>query len=618
MTNYKAFSQGEASPFTELPIQYADFAVWQREWLSGEVLDGQLEYWREKLKGSEPLLQLPTDRPRPPVQTYEGEKLSVQFGADLLEELRNLSGKETTTLFMTLVAAFQTLLYRYTNQEDILVGTPIAGRNKQETEQLIGYFINTLVLRTDMSGQPSFRELLARVRETALGAYANQDVPFEKLLDELQLERSMSYSPLFQVMFILQNIPMQVDPVDDIQISSFDVGAEAVTSKFDLTVTMVETSAGLIATLEYNKALFDHSTIVRMVDHFHKLLEEIIANPDQSIILLPLMREEEEQRLITEWNRTEAPYPKEKCVYEMIEDMVAKAPDNIALIVGDQTTTYGELNRQANKLAHYLRKQGVGPEVLVGVCAQRTTEMMIGLLAIMKAGGAYVPIDPSYPADRIAYIIEHSQVPVLLTQEKLVPTLPEHNAKVICLDNDWEAVADESEENPTKLGNSDNLIYVIYTSGSTGNPKGVALEHRSVSYFLSWAHDTFTPEEMSGVLFSTSICFDLSVYEMFATLTMGGKVIMAENALQLPSLPAADQVTLINTVPSAAMELVRMNGIPASVRVMNLCGEPLSNKLAQELYAFENVEKVFNLYGPTEDTVYSTHSIVKKEPSANH
>ncbi|EJL20546.1 amino acid adenylation enzyme/thioester reductase family protein,thioester reductase-like protein [Brevibacillus sp. BC25] len=612
MTNYKAFSQGVASPFTELPIQYADFAVWQREWLSGEVLDGQLEYWREKLKGSEPLLQLPTDRPRPPVQTYEGEKLSIQFGADLLEELRNLSGKETTTLFMTLIAAFQTLLYRYTNQEDILVGTPIAGRNKQETEQLIGYFINTLVLRTDMSGQPSFRELLARVRETALGAYAHQDVPFEKLLDELQLERSMSYSPLFQVMFILQNIPMQIDPVHDIQMSSFDVGAEAVTSKFDLTVTMLETSDGLIATLEYNKALFDHSTIVRMVDHFHKLLEEIVANPDQSITLLPLMREEEEQRLITEWNRTEAPYPKEKCVYEMIEDMVAKAPDNIALIVGDQTTTYRELNRQANQLAHYLRKQGVGPEVLVGVCAQRTTEMMIGLLAIMKAGGAYVPIDPSYPADRIAYIIEHSQVPVLLTQEKLLPTLPEHNAKVICLDNDWEAVAEESEENPTKLGNSDNLIYVIYTSGSTGNPKGVALEHRSVSYFLSWAHDTFTPEEMSGVLFSTSICFDLSVYEMFATLTMGGKVIMAENALQLPALPAANQVTLINTVPSAAMELVRMKGIPASVRVMNLCGEPLSNKLAQELYTFENVEKVFNLYGPTEDTVYSTHSIVKK------
>ena len=612
MTNYKAFRQGEASPLGELPIQYADFAVWQREWLSGEVLAEQLGYWREKLKGSEPLLQLPTDRPRPPVQTYEGEKMSVQFGAELLEQLQSLSRKEGATLFMTLFAAFQTLLYRYTNQDDILVGTPIAGRNKQETEQLIGYFINTLVLRTDMSGHPSFRELLARVRETALEAYAHQDVPFEKLLDELQLERSMSYSPLFQVMFILQNIPVQAEPAGDIQLSSFDLELGAVTSKFDMTVTMVETPDGLLATLEYNKALFDSSTITRMVEHFHKLMEEIVANPDQSITLLPLMREEEEQLLITEWNRTEVPYSREKCVHEMIEEMVSKAPDSIALIVGEQRVTYGELNRQANQLAHYLRKQGVGPEVLVGICAERTVEMMIGLLAILKAGGAYVPIDPAYPAERIAYIIGHSQIPVLLTQEHLLPTLPEHQANVICLDRDWATVAVESEENPGKLATSDNLIYVIYTSGSTGNPKGVALEHRSVIYFLSWAHDTYTPEEMSGVLFSTSICFDLSVYEMFATLTMGGKVIMAENALQLPALPAADQVTLVNTVPSAATELVRMKGIPASVRVINLCGEPLSNRLAQELYAFPHVEKVFNLYGPTEDTVYSTHAIVTK------
>ncbi|MDH6349569.1 linear gramicidin non-ribosomal peptide synthetase LgrD [Brevibacillus sp. 1238] len=612
MTNYKAFRQGEASPLGELPIQYADFAVWQREWLSGEVLAEQLGYWREKLKGSEPLLQLPTDRPRPPVQTYEGEKMSVQFEAELLEQLQSLSRKEGATLFMTLFAAFQTLLYRYTNQDDILVGTPIAGRNKQETEQLIGYFINTLVLRTDMSGHPSFRELLARVRETALEAYAHQDVPFEKLLDELQLERSMSYSPLFQVMFILQNIPVQAEPAGDIQLSSFDLELGAVTSKFDMTVTMVETPDGLLATLEYNKALFDSSTITRMVEHFHKLMEEIVANPDQSITLLPLMREEEEQLLITEWNRTEVPYSREKCVHEMIEEMVSKAPDSIALIVGEQRVTYGELNRQANQLAHSLRKQGVGPEVLVGICAERTVEMMIGLLAILKAGGAYVPIDPAYPAERIAYIIGHSQIPVLLTQEHLLPTLPEHQANVICLDRDWATVAVESEENPGKLATSDNLIYVIYTSGSTGNPKGVALEHRSVIYFLSWAHDTYTPEEMSGVLFSTSICFDLSVYEMFATLTMGGKVIMAENALQLPALPAADQVTLVNTVPSAATELVRMKGIPASVRVINLCGEPLSNRLAQELYAFPHVEKVFNLYGPTEDTVYSTHAIVTK------
>ncbi|RNB59090.1 amino acid adenylation domain-containing protein [Brevibacillus gelatini] len=612
LANYKAFSQGEASPLPQLPIQYADFAVWQREWLSGEVLAEQLHYWREKLKGSEPLLQLPTDRPRPPVQTYEGEKLSVQFDAELLEQLQALSRKEGATLFMTLLAAFQTLLYRYSNQEDILVGTPIAGRNKQETEQLIGYFINTLVMRTDMAGQPSFRVLLARVRETALEAYAHQDVPFEKLLDELQLERSMSYSPLFQVMFILQNIPVAVEPAGDIQLSSFDIDMGAVTSKFDLTMTMVETADGLLATVEYNKALFDKATIARMVNHFHKLMEEIVANPDQSITLLPLMREEEEQLLITEWNRTEVPYSREKCVHEMIEEMAAKAPDSVALIVGEQRVTYGELNKQANKLAHYLRKQGVGPEVLVGICAERTVEMMIGLLAILKAGGAYVPIDPAYPAERIAYIIEHSRIPLLLTQEKLLPTLPAHEAQVICLDSDWEAVAHESEQNPGKLATSDNLIYVIYTSGSTGNPKGVALEHRSVIYFLRWAHDTFTPEEMSGVLFSTSICFDLSVYEMFATLTMGGKVIMAENALHLPTLPAADEVTLINTVPSAAAELVRMKGIPSSVRVVNLCGEPLSNKLAQELYTFPHVEKVVNLYGPTEDTVYSTHAIVEK------
>ncbi len=608
---YRARVEATVPSVPSLPLQYADYSVWQRNWLRGDALNTQLEYWKEQLKDAPQVLELPTDRPRPPFETFRGEVAQFNLSKELSGKLAALSRSHGTTLFMTLLAGFQALLSRYSGQEDVVLGTAIANRTHPDLENVIGFFLNTLPLRTRLDGDPSFAEILARTKETALGAYAHQDVPFEKLVEELNPERNLSHSPLVQVYFVLQNAPMEGLQLAGLDLKHVPSGIKTV--KGDMYLSMVETSQGLEGRLEYSTALFDDGTISRLIEHFRVLLEAAVADPALTLSQLPLMSHEERHRILVEWNATQAAFPLELSLTGLFERQVERTPTAAALIAGDERLSYAELNRRANQLAHLLQKRGVGPETLVGVFLERSVDMVVAILAILKAGAAYVPIDPAYPKQRIGFIVEDGKLQLILTQQSLVDGLPPHSAELLCLDTGWTAIGAESDRNLPCLSRPENLAYVLFTSGSTGRPKGVALEHRSASTFVQWAQTVFTPEELSGTLLSTSICFDLSVFELFVPLSVGGKVILSQNALYLPSLPGANEVTLINTVPSAIAELLRMNAIPESVTTINLAGEALPSSLVQELYQKTRVRKVYNLYGPTEDTTYSTYTLVPRD-----
>ncbi|NJM19925.1 MAG: amino acid adenylation domain-containing protein [Richelia sp. SM1_7_0] len=493
---YSNFCNEEPISYPELPVQYVDFAAWQRQWLQGEVLENQISYWLKQLENAPKVLELPTDYPRPKIQTFRGATYSFKLSTELSAKLNKLSQQQGTTLFMTLLAGFQTLLYRYTAQEDIVVGSPIANRNRAELEGLIGFFVNTLVLRTNLAGNPSFEELLKRVREVALGAYAHQDLPFELLVERLQPQRDLSHAPLFQVMFVLQNAPMSALELPGLTLTPLEGDND--TSKFDLTLYMTETESGLVGSLEYNTDLFEKNTIQRMVSHLQTLLSGIVANPQQRLSELPLLTESEQHQLLREWNNTKAEYPL-LCIHELFEAQVEKTPLSVAVIFEDQQLTYDELNSKANQLAHYLRSLGVKPEVLVGICVERSLDMVIGLLAILKAGGAYVPLDPSYPTERLAYMLEDSQPSVLLTQQYLLESLSFHKAQVICIDSGWEQIIDKSTENPASNTTIDNLAYVIYTSGSTGQPKGVLGLHKGVINRCQWMWQNYPSKKKKFV-----------------------------------------------------------------------------------------------------------------------
>lgn len=609
---YEAYTTGvSATPLLPLPIQYVDYAQWQRDWLQGEMLEAQLDYWKKQLEGVAPVLALPTDHSRPPVQTYQGAAYAFTLPDGLTEPLKRLSQQEQATLFMTLLTAFKVLLYRYTSQSDIVVGTPVAGRNRLELEGLIGFFVNTLVLRTDLSGNLSFRELLRRVREMALAAYDHQDVPFARLVQELQPERDLSYNPLFQVMFALENEPPPMPELIGLDVES--VAIERGTTQFDLSLMVEAIEGSLKGTLRYNTDLFESAMIVRMAGHLEQLLKGIVANPDQPIGLLPLLTEAERHQILVEWNDTKRDYPQDKCIHELFEEQVERTPEATAVIFEDQTLTYRELNQRANQLAHYLRQMMVGPEVLVGICMERSIEMVVGILGILKAGGAYVPLDPNYPQERLNFMLEDTEAAVLITQEHLKDKLPAgHQAKLVFLNAEWEKLKYESELNLNNTATSQNLAYVIYTSGSTGKPKGVAIIHQNTVALLSWAARVFTSEELKGVLAATSICFDLSVYELFFPLSQGGTIVLVRDALCLLTLPTRELVTLINTVPSVMNELVRANTIPDSVKTVNLAGESLKRELVQQVYQQTKVQRVYNLYGPSEDTTYSTFVLVQR------
>jgi hypothetical protein len=420
-TLYEAFSNNLSSPLPELPIQYADFAVWQRNWLQGEVLQSQLAYWKQQLAGELPILRLPTDYPRPAIQTDRGAAQTFALSEDLVQSLKSLSRRNKVTLFMTLLAVFQTLLYRYTWQDDIVIGAPIANRTRVEVERLIGFFANTLVLRTDLSGNPSFQELLSRVREVALGAYAHQDLPFEKLVEEINPARDLSRNPLFQLIFNLQNPARQEIQLSGLCLSLLPAHNES--AKFDLSLSILDREEGPTATVTYNTDLFNSATISRMCGHFQTLLQGIVTNPEQRLSDLPILTEAERRQLLVEWNNTTQDYAKDKYIHELFEAQVERSPEAVAVVFEDKQLTYRELNRRANRLTHCLQKLGVGPDALVGICVERSLDMIVGLLAILKAGGAYVPLDPAYPKERLAFMLEDSQAKALLTQQQLVKEL---------------------------------------------------------------------------------------------------------------------------------------------------------------------------------------------------
>jgi amino acid adenylation domain-containing protein len=624
---YRAFHDGQPSPLPPLPVQYADFAAWQRGWLAGDVLDTQLAWWRGQLAGLPAVLELPTDRPRPAVQSFRGASVALVLPAGLARDLAALARRRGATFYMALLAGFQALLARHGAGEDIPIGSPVANRTRAELEPLIGFFVNTLVLRGDLTGsgagpdyadlladarpgyagglvgaRPGYAGLLARTREATLGAYAHQDVPFEKLVEVLQPERSLAHAPLFQVMLILQNAPGGALDLPGLTLAPVPAAIEA--EKFDLTWTFWETAEGLQGGLSYARDLFDRATAERLAGRFAILLAGAVADPETAYLDLPLLTEQERNQLLVDWTNT-GEIDGEGTLAGLFAAQAARTPEAQALIVGDERLTYAELAARAASLARHLCHLGVGPEERVAVCANRSADLIVALLAVLEAGGAYVPIDPAYPKDRQRLMLEDSRAAVLLTQEPLLSSLPGTGARVVLLDRSNPFQPKLPREAATELL-PDNLAYFIYTSGSTGRPKGVAIAHRSAVAMVRWARQVYSDEELSGTLLATSVCFDLSVYELFVPLAFGGRVILAENALALPTLPARDEVTLVNTVPSAIAELVRSGGVPASVKTINLAGEALQQSLVDRIYALGTVEKLWNLYGPSEDTTYST------------
>ncbi|MGF1488147.1 MAG: amino acid adenylation domain-containing protein [Prochloraceae cyanobacterium] len=604
---YRAFNAGERSPLAELPIQYADFALWQRKWLKGKIIERQLNYWKQQLEGIPELLQLPTDRPRPLVQTYRGATQSFSINTNLTKKLQNLSRKFGTTLFMTLKAAFTTLLYRYSSRSDILIGTAIANRNRTEIESLIGFFVNTLVLRTSFEENPSFEKLLAQVRQTTLKAYENQDVPFEQVVEALQPERSLSHAPLFQVMFVFQNAPMGEMELAGVNLKELKL--ERTIAKFDLTLSIRKTEEGLVGSWEYNTDLFDRATIERMVAHFENLLNAIVENPQLSVSQLPLLSQAEQHQLLVEWNDTAQEYPKDRCIHQLFEEQVEKTPDAVAVVFEGEQLTYQQLNHRANQLAAYLQTLGVGPEVLVGICVERSLEMVVGLLGILKAGGAYVPLDPNYPLERLSYMLEDSGVEVLLTQQSLLDCFPEQQAKLVCLDTDRLQIARSNQANLAVGVNGEHLAYVIYTSGSTGLPKGVEICHHSVVNFLNAMSDLPGLTQEDTFLAVTTICFDIAALELYLPLTVGAKVILASSEIatdgeRLLSELSKSKTTVMQATP-ATWQMLLTAGWSNSLPLKVFCGgEALSAQLAARI--LETRSQLWNLYGPTEATIWST------------
>ncbi len=561
---YQAFLTRSASPLAEISIQYKDFAQWQRQWLEGEILQSQLSYWKQQLADVPTLLQLPTDRPRPAVQTSRGFHQSVELPKTLLDQLKAIARQEGVTLFMLLLAAFQTFLYRYTGQNDIPVGSPIANRNSDELKGLIGFFVNTLVLRTDLSGNPTFQNLLGRVRSVALEAYKHQDLTFDQLVEALNPKRNVTHTPLFQVMFDFRNAP-PLPEMPDLVVSQLKVENE--TAQFDLSLS-VEVGQGLMVSFEYNTDLFDATTIARMLEHFQNLLSGIVANPQTKLSDLSLLTKKEQHQLLVEFNQNKSQIqnPKFKikqCIHQLFEAQVEQTPHEVAVVFAQNQLKYQELNQRANQLAHHLRRLGVGPEVMVGIYMERSVEMVVAVLGVLKAGGAYVPLDPVYSHERLAFMLKNMQVSVLVTQKWLLKNLPEHQAKVVCLDSNWENISQQSNENLLHQTTPQNLAYAIYTSGSTGIPKGVMVTHGSlVNAYLAWEDVYSLRSVATSHLQMASFSFDVFTGDLVRALCSGGKLVLCprEFLLQpdrLYALMCSERVNCAEFVPAVLMNLVQ-------------------------------------------------------------
>ncbi|MET0398003.1 MAG: amino acid adenylation domain-containing protein [Longimicrobiaceae bacterium] len=622
---YEHYALGLPAPdLPEPAVRYRDFAVWQREYLAGSgAFRRDLDFWRDRLAGA-PQLELPTDRPRPPVQSGRGAMYRFAIPDALADAARALARDSGVSLHMLLVATLNATLLHYTGQEDQVVGSLLGGRGRPETERVVGYFVNLTALRVDLSGDPSFRTLLRRVRDAVLDSDAHQDLPFARIVHEVGAQGDLGRHPIFQVMVFVHNFVRHTVPVAgetgdvlrsvpmyaDTQVGLVDTG----TAKFDINLAFHDIPGSLGGLVEYSTDLFDADTIVRLARHYLRVLEQVTARPDAPVAALRVMDDAERRVVLEEWGPTPALPSRGETLHGPFAEQAARTPGAPAVLWGGAEVTYAELDRRAEAVARALRRRGVGPETRVGVCLERTPDLVAALLGVLRAGGTYVALDPAYPRERIAGALADADAALVVASGATGEALGAFAGGRLLLDRDVEAVADTDAERVDGGAAPENGAYVIYTSGSTGIPKGVLVEHRSAAAVLRWCREVFSAEESAGVLAGATVGFDISVFEIFHTLGVGGAVVLADDALALPEHPARERVTLLSTVPSAAAELLRMGAIPRSVRVLDLGGEPLRGGLARGLYALGHVSRVWNMYGPTEDTVYSVASLV--DPAA--
>ncbi len=605
---YEAFSAGQPSPLAPLAIQYADYAAWQRQWLQGKIREEHLTYWRTQLQNL-PTMSLPIDYPRPEVQSFRGRQLPFTISAPLTEQLRTLSRREGVTLFMSLLTVFQLMLALYTGQQDIVVGTVMTNRTRRELEEVIGFLTNTVVIRTDLSGNPTLREILARVRQIVLEATIHQDLPFEKLIEDLQPERKLSQQPLFQVMITFEHANDRSLQIGAMKMTPIDIGMPQ-TSKVDLTLMFRDTGTHLRGVLEYATDLFMEETMQRLIGHFQVGLTALVTDPDQRLSQLSLLTGAERQQVLVTWNATQQPPSGEQCIHELFEVQVKQTPDAIVLVYEEHQLSYAQLNQRANQLAHYLQGRGVGPEQRVGLCLERSLEMVIALLAILKAGAAYVPLDPGYPQQRLVFLLQDAQISLLLTQQYLLPRLPHPlTLPLLCLDTDWSLIRSQRRDNLLIPLSPDHLAYVIYTSGSTGQPKGVMVAHRGVCNCLLWMQHTYALTPNDRVLQKTPYSFDVSVCEFFWPLLTGARLVLARpeghrDSAYLVTCIGEQQITTLHFVPSLLRLFLEEEGLEqcGSLQRVICSGEALP--LASQQRFFERLSaELHNLYGPTEASI---------------
>ena len=618
MVLYNAFRQDHANPLKPLAVQYRDFSMWQKEKMSHGKLSDGLAYWVKQLDGIPQRLELPVDRPRPSMQTFSAERVYAKLDEPQLASLKRICRENHVTLYMVLLGAFGVLLSRYSGQEDIVVGSPIANRQDEQLESMIGFFVNSLALRIRASGKMSFRSLLEQVRQMSLEAYQYQDVPFERIVEELAPERTLDAPPIFQVMFALQNMPPVEQRLSSLELRS--ISSDQARVRFDLEVHAYEHEGQCDLYWLYNRDLFDSWRMQQMARHYVSIIDAVIKDLSVQVSRIPLLGQAEREQLLYGWNATEAAYPQDKCIHELFEEQARAHPDAVAVTFDDTELTYGELNARANRLAHHLRSLGVGPDARVGLCVERSLEMVIGLLGILKAGGAYVPLDPAYPQDRLRFMLQDAVPMVLLTQTHLRNLFAEMAQDLVVLDLQEPVWLEASTGDQDLRGvglRPDHLAYIIYTSGSTGMPKGVMIEHRNTLNLIAWASGDVSAEELRCTLASTSLSFDLAVYEIFLPLSCGATIRIVRNVLELTTI--VNDVSLINTVPSAIDSLIRSGNVSSSIRRINLAGEPLLASLVRRIFASSEASKVSNLYGPSETTTYSTWTCIERSrPDRSH
>ena len=604
---YEAFANDRPSPLPALPIQYADYAVWQRGRAESEIYRRQAAYWTRKLAGVPFVLEVPTDFPRPPIQNFRGARVYTRYSKRLLDSLRELSRREGVTMFTLALAAYKALLYRYTSQETVLVGTTFANRNRPELQNMVGYLLNLIVLSTDLSGNQTFRELLQRERATVLEGFANQDLPFGKLVQELRPVQDASRNPIVQHSLIYLDFP-ELTVMETLGLTAKHLDIDNGASRFDMTLAMTETESGYEVDIEYPTDLYRRERIERMTKHLENILDSIVVDPGQRLSDLPLLSEDEKRQLLVQWNGTRAEYPRDRCIHELFEAQARQTPDDVALLFGTERLTYSELNEYANRVARYLKTAGVQNGELVGLFVSRSLRMVVGVLGILKAGAAYVPLDEKYPAERISFMLRDSNARLLLTEERLFAQLANYEGRKIDVDREWDQIAQCSGADLDHSITNEQPAYVIYTSGSTGEPKGVVVSHRSVVNVLNSTLAQTSLNAMDTMLAVSTLSFDIAVTEIFLPLIVGGQVVIASrevaaDAMELARLVTTSKATVMQATPATWRMLIDTGWTGSSQLKVLSAGEAFDRRLADQLLA--SCAEVWNLYGPTETTIYS-------------